>query len=183
MVISNVTKKILNGFLLFSVLLVSPISAAEENFSKHTIYAGVGPAPDGDEKENDDKPWSLGYLYSPESIRIFVGMDLALEGTSLDNTSRKVDSVDQGFSVNLVIGPRFRLNDEWGAGVGALMGARESGRSCPDSYLGYQCYADEKPEMDFKFNYGALLLLTYKNAIIGTRLAVESSQLIVGVTF
>jgi hypothetical protein len=160
------------------------VFCAEENSSNHVIYAGVGSAESGNPNESEDTPWSIGYLYKAKSSSVFGGIDFAREGTSLDNTSGKNNEVTQGFSINLILGRDLHFkNDDWSAGIGVLLGARETGESCPDSYLGYACYADADPDTEYDFNYGAVLHLTFKKALIGARLSGESSQLVLGVAF
>lgn len=165
------------------MLVSAQVFSAGEDSSKHVIYAGIGNAERGNPNKSDDTPWSLGYLYQAKNSKAFYGIDFAREGTSLDNTSGQNDAIEQGFSLNLVVGRDLNFNNGWGAGIGVLLGAREAGESCPDSYLGYQCYADEDPDTEYDFNYGAVLHLTFKKALIGARISGESSQLMFGVAF
>ena len=161
-------------------------SANEDDFThpKHVIFGGIGSADNENVNKSDDTPWSFGYLYrGDEYSKFFLGLDIAGEGTSLDNTSGNVNEINQGFSFNLLVGRPLNFSKNWQAGVGVLLGARETGESCPDSYLGYRCYADEDPETDYDFNYGAVFHLIYKHALIGLRASGESTQLLFGVVF
>lgn len=161
-------------------------SASDEYFihPKHVIFGGIGAADKGNADKSDATPWSIGYLYrGAESSKLFLGLDIAGEGTSLDNTSGNDNEVGQGISYNLLVGMPFNFSENWQTGVGVLLGMREAGESCPDSYLGYRCYADEEPDTDYKFNYGAVFHLYYKQALLGLRLSGESSQILFGVAF
>lgn len=122
-------------FVFFST---QAFSAYEENLihPKHVIFAGVGSADNGNANKSDSTPWSLGYLYrGDENSKLFLGLDIAGEGTKLDNTSGNVNEIKQGFSYNLLVGRPLNFSNNWQAGVGVLLGARETGESCPDSYF------------------------------------------------
>lgn len=173
--------KLILSLLFF--LVSTQVFSAEGVSPKHTIYGGIGKSENNNSGKSDGNPWSLGYLYHPESSKAFLGVDFAREGTSIDNTSRKYDAVDEGYSLNFIVGRDFKLNGDWGAGAGVLLGARETEKSCPDSYLGYECYADQDPDKEYDLNYGAVLNLTFKKALVGARVSGESSQLMLGIVF
>ena len=137
----------------------------------------------GDPNTKPSLPWTVGYLYvSPTSPWTFGG-DLAGEGVSLDNTSGQNNTVRQGLSFNVLAGPHIRLGDQFSAGVAALLGGRQTGQRCDESYLGYQCYADQAPSVSYGLNYGAVAHLSFKNVLLGARRTGESAQLLVGVSF
>jgi hypothetical protein len=150
---------------------------------QHVVFAGVGPAKRGDPSTSDGTPWSLGYLYRAANSKVYWGIDVAGEGTSLNNTSGNVNVVEQGLSFNLLVGRTLNLGSHWRAGAGVLAGIRLTGKSCPDSYLGYQCYADEEPKEDYAFNYGAMLHLSFEKVLIGARASGESLQVMFGIAF
>jgi len=155
--------------------------AVASGHSKHVIFAGAGSAERDDPFESDETPWVIGYIYSADTA--FVGIDFAAEGTLVNNTSGRVNEIEQGFSINVLFGKNLAFNNDWRAGIGVLLGGRETTKSCPDSYLGYECYADETPDSKFDWNYGALLHLTFKRAFLGTRFSGESTQFMLGVAF
>ncbi len=172
-------------FVFFST---QAFSANNEYFihPKNVIFGGIGSADKGNVDKSDATPWSVGYLNrGDENSNLFFGFDIAGEGTSLDNTSGKHDDIGQGISFNLLIGKPVNFSQNWQAGIGALLGMRMAGKSCPsgDSYLGYQCYADEKPEANYEFNYGGVIHLYYKHALLGLRVSGESTQILFGVAF
>jgi hypothetical protein len=184
--------KIISGMILTVICFVffstQAFSANDENLihAQRVIFGGVGSADKGNPQKSDKTPWALGFLYrGDESSKLFMGFDVAGEGTSLDNTSGKNNEVGQGISFNILLGMPLNFSKDWQAGVGALLGMRKAGQSCPsgDSYLGYQCYADEEPEADYDFNYGAVFHLYYKHALLGLRVSGESTQILLGVAF
>jgi hypothetical protein len=56
-------------------------------------------------------------------------------------------------------------------------------KECADSYLGYECYADEDPTYSYAVNYGALAHLSYKRIMVGARRTGESTQAVLGYLF
>lgn len=169
--------------LSLAFALAAHASHALSNEYQAHAYIGAGSSKAKSVKENDETPWSIGYVMNVRGGTAFWGVDFAKEGTSLNNTSGQNNTVDQGMSINFSGGKTFALGKGVNLGAGILLGMREAGKSCPDSYLGYECYADQEPETEYKFNSGALLHLAYKRAILGARLTGESSQVIVGISF
>jgi hypothetical protein len=91
--------------------------------------------------------------------------------------------IEQGFAYDLLVGTCVSIGPDWRAGAGVLAGMRNKGQYCPDSYLGYECYADQDPNVTYAFNYGAMLHLAFRKAAIGARASGESLQLMFGIAF
>ena len=64
-----------------------------------------------------------------------------------------------------------------------LVGARETSADCRNFYLGFQCYADEAPEVEYKANYGAIVSAAFGRGMLGVRATNESIQALVGIVF
>jgi hypothetical protein len=150
--------------------------------STTVIYGGLGSAKEADFDESGDTPWSVGGYFGEKYI---FGIDLAGEGTKIDNTSNLNAAVTQGLSVNAIFGFKLMNRDDFKVDVGALVGGRHASASCPSgqSYLGYQCYADSDPSISWDVNYGAILTMSYKAGLVGVRATGESTQVILGIRF
>ena len=116
---------------------------AAQNFDKNNIfYIGFGPSSDKQD-ENDETPWSIGFIHNSSSSNKVYGFDVAAEGTMLDSTYGGNDDLAQGFSYNFLYGFDISKNKDDRLSAGLILGFIEEEADCPDSYLGYQCYADE----------------------------------------
>jgi hypothetical protein len=151
--------------------------------TKHVVFGGIGQAERGDPAQSDAQPWSVGYLYRGAGNAMYWGADIAGEGTLVNNTSGSDGLIEQGLAFDLLVGKTLNFSANWRGGIGILAGIRRTGLSCPESYLGYQCYADESPHQDFGFNYGAMAHLTFKQLLVGARASGESVQAIAGIAF
>lgn len=147
------------------------------------VYFGVGSANTDSEFESDDTPLTLGYLSLSDSDSFVWGLDISREGTTLNSTSRKNNEIEQGSSFNLLLGTNLLQSDNFRTDLSVILGGRKSAEKCPDSFLGYECYADESPDPSYKFNYGAALTFNYKSLLIGIRKTGESTQGIIGYRF
>ena len=68
--------------------------------------------------------------------------------------------------------------------VGLIIGFIEEEQDCPDSYLGYQCYADESPDTEYGFNGGGFLNYSVSESLnLGLRATSNSTQLTIGFKF
>lgn len=56
-----------------------------------------------------------------------------------------------------------------------LVGIRDSSESCPESYFGFQCYADDDPDTDFKGNFGAEVTWSFDRFTVCLRGTGEST--------
>lgn len=168
------------GVLALTVVVVSELPAQA---AQHVLFGGLGAAAGGNPSEYAGTPWVVGYTYRTTKKPVYLGFDIAGEGTSLNNTSGMDDVVEQGISFNFLIGGSTAFWTHWRAWGGALVGFRQTGKSCPDSYLGYECYADEDPDVDYGANIGVTGNLAFKKLLVGARLTGESTQYVVGVVF
>jgi hypothetical protein len=168
--------------LLFLSTQVFSEEGVSHDYRHHILFAGSGVSAKSDDlRKSDATPWNVGYIYRNHNA--FLGADIAGEGTSIENTSWENDKVSQALSYNFLAGGNLNFNQDWQAGIGVLVGLRETAKSCPSSYLGYECYADRKPDSSYDFNYGGLAYLTYDRLLVGTRVTYASYQLMMGLAF
>ena len=148
--------------------------------SQGLFLVGVGSNSDDDDYSSDSTAWSLGYLAPITASGYRWGFDISGEGTLLDSTYNQYQAIDSGFSFNLLVGGDFA--DNFSAGI--LVGAIETAQKCArQSYLGFQCYADEDPESSYDFNYGVFGIYRVGSFAFGTRITGESQQLTIGFSF
>jgi hypothetical protein len=145
------------------------------------LYGGIGKAR---EQEADATPWTIGYLYAPRATGWTVGMDFAGEGTAFNNTTGHSDDPEQAWSLNVLVGVHRRMGS-WDVGAAPLVGMRETGKHCAsgDSYLGYDCYADEAPKLSFTANVGAVAHVAYGRVSLGARGTNASTEVLLGYRF
>ena len=110
------------------------------------------------------------------------GLDLAGEGTMLDSTFGQ-DSLSQALSFNFLLGSNLYDNGTIRVDAAGILGIRETFADCPDSFLGFQCYADTPPSTEYDVNYGALLTVSYERVSFGVRITGESTQAVLGLKF
>lgn len=180
-------KKDLN-FIIIKTLSIGALTActalyaAENNEGQRLIYFGAGSASKSDPLKNSDTPLSAGFLnISNESNGVW-GLDISGEGTKIEFTGGRT-SVVQATSLNFLVGSNISKVDNTRFDAAFLIGGRTSSSSCPKSYLGYQCYADQPPSTSYAMNYGVLLTMTYKSLMVGLRATGESAQGIIGFRF
>jgi hypothetical protein len=142
-----------------------------------TVYLGGGTKEPG----MDMPALSAGFLYFNNTLPWALGVDAAMEGALRDATYGSV-STEQGYSFNALGGGSLRVGDGR-IGVAGLIGARATGRSCPSSYLGYQCYADADPTVNYKLNLGGVVHVSFKRFLVGFRHTEQSDQVIAGGVF
>lgn len=145
------------------------------------VYFGAGKAR-ADDHESDATPFVIGLMHRGAS-RGIVGFDIAREGTMLDSTWNQDEEVSPGTSFNLLLGGNLLESGRFSTDAALLLGLRHSASDCPDSYLGYQCYADQDPENEYRGNFGAVLSVSYDRAMIGLRATGESTQILTGFRF
>jgi hypothetical protein len=169
-----------------TVLLVVPMSTSggqqTKNAPKDTvdavIYVGLG-----NSKSDVGTPWSAGMLAFAKRSEWIFGLDVGGEGTKTDNRSGRYNGEKQAMSLNIAIGNGKRIKGHTHLGLSGLFGMRQTDESWGQSYLGYQCYADEAPRMQFTANFGVIANIAYKNAMVGTRITNASSQILFGLAF
>ena len=169
--------------ILFTFISTESLVAQEDLDKSNVFYVGFGSSSGGD-NENNDMPWSLGILHnSPTSDRVY-GFDISGEGTMLDSTYGGNDDLSQGFSFNFLYGFDISQNKNGKLSAGAILGFIETEADCPDSYLGYQCYADTKPDYEYSFNGGGFLNYSLNESVnLGLRATSNSTQLTFGFKF
>jgi len=111
-----------------------------------------------------------------------VGFDIAGEGTMLDSTYGG-DEIRQALSLNFLVGSNLYKADAVRVDAAAIIGMRESFADCPDSFLGFQCYADQSPDTEYDLNLGAMISLTMQSVSLGVRATEVSTQAVIGVKF
>ena len=105
------------------------------------------------------------------------------EGTRLDSHWGTNNNVNQATSFNILLGKNLAKVEDLRFAGAAIIGLREASKDCPRSYLGYQCYADTRPETKYDLNYGILLTMLYKRLMVGIRATGESTQALIGFGF
>ena len=120
-----------------------------------TVYAGGGP-----------DALVGGALFDRASVAW--GVDFAQEGLMTDRTGGSggvfgdyvPNDTEKAISLNAVAALPLSLGQSAGeVMLGALLGVRTTRRECPSgqSYLGFNCYADEDPDVSYKVNGGILV--------------------------
>lgn len=169
--------------LLSLIAAATSISYAEESQGgTRIVYVGSGPAAKDNLTKSTEAPVSFGFLSVSNTSDSVWGLDFSGEGTKLESNGSRV-TVKQGWSYNLALGKNITKGENTRFDAAFLVGMRTTSSSCPTSYLGYQCYADEPPKNSYGFNYGVLATMTYKSVMFGLRGTGESAQALVGFRF
>jgi hypothetical protein len=172
------------NIVLAVACLAFACQANANNDGENVIYLGSGPAKSGNPSTTTSKsPFTLGYLRLSNTRDVVWGFDISGEGTMLDSTWGQNNAVKQATSYNLLIGKNLGKTESSRFDLAFIAGIREKTSDCPSSYLGYQCYANSKPNTTNAFNYGAALTWSYKGFMLGARATGESTQAIMGVRF
>ena len=146
------------------------------------LYFGMGDSKTASSTQNGDTPFSFGYLGLKDE-GISYGFDIGFEGTVLDSTYRQNSVPNQAKSYNLIVATNLSNTGSRRLDVGALIGFRESTKDCPNSYLGYACYANTTPDIDYEMNFGGIVTYSFESFSLGLRAASESSQFLIGTRF
>ena len=166
---------------LAAALLSTSTYAIEER--ENIFFLGTGPAEKGNSLKNSDTPYSVGYIRTTKASETVWGFDISGEGTMLDSTWGQNRALSQGTSYNFLYGRNLSKEATFRIDALILAGLREKVASCPSSYLGYQCYANTKPDTSYAGNIGAILAVSYQRITVGFRLTSESRQALVGLRF
>ena len=169
------------AFLAFTVFTAANAQETLPN-DEALIYLGLGGAKQANETTNGNSPLSLGIMYL-RNEGTFYGFDIAGEGTSLDSTYRRDKEPVQAFSYNLIIARNISKSDNKRFDGGLLLGFRQGAKDCPDSFIGYACYADTNPQIDYNVNYGAVLMYSFEKVSFGLRVTDASVQFLIGRKF
>lgn len=175
--------KALSSCLLIALLSAGHAHAQDGGAFRNTFYLGAGHAKADGPFENDDTPFSVGFMHQPAGGKMVLGFDIGAEGTMLDSTWGQDSHPEQGTSLNFLIGRNLLDNGRFRADAALLVGVREAAADCPDSYLGFQCYADTDPDTDYKGNYGGVLAVSVDRLVLGLRATGESTQMVAGFRF
>lgn len=171
----------MKSYLLACALLLSPAAIAEGG--GYRLYLGAGSMEAATATMEAARPFAFGGLTQPDpDTRTFYGIDFGFEGIMLDSTYGQQDVPKQGSSINGIVGRSFG-SESFAFDFGLLVGSRQTERSCPPSGVGYQCYADQDPDVSYAINYGALATLNFNDFFVGIRTTEVSQQTIIGVSF
>lgn len=169
--------------LIVGLLLIVQPSFAQSNHSDNSLYVGMGSADDSNPYESDETPWAVGWVSHSQDSNASWGFEIAGEGTMLDSTYDNDNAIKQAISFNLIGAINLSTAPDWRVDLGLLAGVRQTAKDCPDSYLGFQCYADQPPDTDYSFNSGGVLFIGYELLSIGFRTTGESNMVTLGVNF
>lgn len=159
------------------------LSAASVN-ADVIVYGGSGYSTDDVKPTSSDSSMALGFVgVDLGDSKLVLGMDFAKEGTKLDSTYGQVNSPERAVSYNLLIGSNLTTLSEISLDAALIAGFREESDSCPRSYLGYRCYADQAPDSTYVVNYGAAFFASYRSLMVGARITDASTQALVGFRF
>ena len=170
-------------FLLPLAVSIGVVNAQDAAPKLNSFYFGGGVSNSTDEFDDDSMPYSIGFLHQSEGKKLLFGFDLAGEGTSIDSTYLMNQQPVQAMSFNLLVGQNLSDDGHFKVDAALLAGIRNTAADCPDSYLGFACYADEAPTIEYTVNYGAVLTVSYNNVLLGLRVTGESTQLLAGFRF
>lgn len=166
--------------LLLSLVVGS--AATAQSGTSGVFYIGGGLNNDGATTEIDETPFVLGVLASSRTSSLLFGFDIAAEGEMLDSTYGG-DALRQALSINALIGANVYKTSGFRTDASLILGLRESFADCSDSFIGFQCYADQEPEVDYDFNYGALINFSFESVTLGIRATEVSTQAVLGFNF
>lgn len=176
----SLMKNVLIAITVIGACVLSPAQAGE-----NIVYGGVGTSsvksPVG-YGNLDASPWSVGWLHTEKVSPLVLGLDYSQEGVRYDITWGQ-RSIRRSNSYNVLIGAKVADNGVVQLNAAAVIGTREANTSCPASYLGYRCYANQDPDVKYKFNYGGMLTLSYRTIMVGVRVTDVSNQMVVGLRF
>ncbi|MFQ1699254.1 hypothetical protein ACJ5NV_01530 [Loktanella agnita] len=172
----------LTSLFAAAFLVALQAGGASAQQSSTAFYIGGGVNNESKVQEIDDTPFVIGMLAQLPNSGVLFGFDIAGEGEMLDSTYGS-NGIRQAFSFNVLFGGNLMDDGNTRIGASLLLGMRETFADCPDSYLGYQCYADREPDTDYDLNYGGLLSVSFDNLTIGVRATEVSTQAVVGLSF
>ena len=164
-------------FSLIFTLLMTTFAHAEA-----VLYFGVGKAEVASASNNGETPFSIGYMRLKDE-GAFYGLDLGFEGTVLDSTYGQNNAPNRALSISLIYGSNVSKTAKGRLDAGILVGVRQTNKDCADSYLGYACYADTLPDVDYGLNFGGIVTYSFQSFSLGLRATGESTQLLLGSKF
>lgn len=166
--------------LLVVAALAATTVAGADIGGENVFTAGIGSSGSG-----GGAAFAVGYLRLSNAHNVVWGVDVAGEGVSLDSTGGNVDKPRRAWAFDFLLGGKL-----FGYSTGSgridsmfILGVREKSSTCPPSYLGYQCYADESPTVTYAVNYGAAITWSQENILLGMRVTGVSLQGLAGIRF
>jgi hypothetical protein len=168
--------------ILAALLAATPAFAQEPTAGRTTLYFGAGTNTGSSDFADSKTPFSLGLMHQVEGKRLVLGFDIGSEGMMHDSTWG-ADREQSAMSINLLVGANLYSTPKTKIDAALLVGMREEYSDCPDSYLGYQCYADTDPSTDYTANVGVVTTVSYGNFLTGLRVTGESAQALFGFRF
>ena len=166
-----------------AIMLCLPLYA--QNTDTGTIYVGLG---SGNSDDTPDYAYTIGFIQDTEEEVIW-GLDIALEGLRIDKVGGNYyytpSDQEHGISFNVLGGQQWDIGSDSKFQGLIPLGIRSTATRCTSgqSGLGYQCYADEEPESECKFNFGGMLAFKWDDWTAGLRLTGESRQFVIGKSF
>jgi hypothetical protein len=177
------TKTLIQLAVMVSMVAASSLACATDD-GENIIYFGAGGSRGGHSLGNGGgTAISLGYLRVSNASNIVWGADVSGEGTMLDSTGGNTNKAKRATSFNLLAGANIGKYESNRFDAALVLGAREKTSHCPNSYLGYQCYANSDPKNSYDVNYGLVLTWAYKSVMLGVRATGESTQALFGFRF
>lgn len=149
-----------------------------------SVYGGAG-SRSKEPNESGSMAFSAGVIQRFVSNPHFWGFDLAMEGTQTVNETGKRNAKEPALSVNLLAGSTtvVRYGGDVVLGGGFLVGMRRSESWCPESNLGFRCWAGMEPEIEWTLNAGFVGYAARNNVFLGGRVTSVSRQILVGFSF
>jgi len=179
-------KNFASSFILIAIASLGGHVYANEN---GTILGYIGGGSSNGEKlkTGSNTPMSIGFMYLSPTSDSIIGLDIAGEGTSVDSYNGGFPSTQRSTSINLILGRNLGKFSDSRIDASLIIGGRDvkNNTVCPKSYLGFQCYADAKPDTstDYAVNFGGIVTYTYQSVMVGVRATGQSTQAIIGYRF
>lgn len=162
-------------------MVLAPMAHAQSDRAS-IFYLGFGVNNDDADVEDSDTPFVGGIITASDSDTLVYGLDFGMEGMMLDSTYG-ANGYKQAMSFNALVGANLHRTDDFSVDGAALIGVIETAADCPDSFVGYQCYANAEPDVDYDINLGGLVNVRFDVWSVGMRATKTSTQAIVGYKF
>lgn len=168
--------------IAIAALLSFGVAHADESKPHIVLYGGIGDSyrTIGNAKPEQFTTGAIG-IFGQGGIGVF-GVEWSQEGTQYVHEYGH-SQFKTASAYNFIIGMKAVEAKGLRIDVNAILGVRDDTSTCPDSYLGYKCYADQEPSSTYKFNYGALVTASYGHLMLGYRYTPISHQIIFGIRF
>lgn len=149
-----------------------------------SFYGGAGPRAQT-ANEAGNLAFTAGAVASLAWAPYFFGLDVSTEGTAIVTETGKRDALEPAGSLNYLGGRTAQVNMGGPTliGGGVLLGIRRARSYCPDSNLGFRCWAGFEPEVSHDLNLGLMGYATRNGHFLGARVTTVSYQILLGFTF